>query len=284
MQKIFDGVKYNERHNITKVYTFDHLAGDRTPYTYLIGWSKLNLWYYGKRTAKGCHPNDLFKTYFTSSNVVKKLRQSNGDPDVITIHMIFNSISDCHLQEEMFLNTVNAKDNIKYLNMTNSGVIPKKDHLTGKAKAYMNGAYIGLVSCNYPRWSTGEIHGANKGKKLSNGPATSKARTGKKGHPTSAQTKEKISKKLKGISTKNKGFVTVKSLITGDTFNVSKEIFHLYNEKLFVSVAVGSKRKCGLVNVFDIIQSKFVRITSEEYNVNKSRYFTSRAAHKRGLV
>lgn len=39
-----------------------------TPYTYLIGWSKHNIWYYGKRTAKNCHPNDFWVTYFTSSN------------------------------------------------------------------------------------------------------------------------------------------------------------------------------------------------------------------------
>jgi len=37
------------------------------PYTYLIGWSNLNTWYYGRRTSKNCHPSDLWQKYFTSS-------------------------------------------------------------------------------------------------------------------------------------------------------------------------------------------------------------------------
>ena len=45
-----------------------YTAGDRTPYTYLIGWSKLDKWYYGCRYGINCHPDDFWKTYFTSSN------------------------------------------------------------------------------------------------------------------------------------------------------------------------------------------------------------------------
>jgi hypothetical protein len=48
-----------------------HTCEDRTPYTYLIGWSHLNKWYYGRRTAKGCHPSELWVKYFTSSKSVK---------------------------------------------------------------------------------------------------------------------------------------------------------------------------------------------------------------------
>jgi hypothetical protein len=33
-----------------------YTAIDRTPYTYFIRWNDLNLNYYGRRTAKGCHP------------------------------------------------------------------------------------------------------------------------------------------------------------------------------------------------------------------------------------
>lgn len=31
-----------------------------TPYTYLIGWSKQNKFYYGRRTAKNCHPKEFW--------------------------------------------------------------------------------------------------------------------------------------------------------------------------------------------------------------------------------
>lgn len=59
------------------------------PFTYLIGWSKHNLWYYGCRFAKGCKPDDLWTKYFTSSigkddiKGVREYRQELGEPDVI---------------------------------------------------------------------------------------------------------------------------------------------------------------------------------------------------------
>ena len=54
-----------------------------TPYTYLLGWSEHNTWYYGVRYAKGCHPSDIWKKYFTSSKHVKNFVKMHGDPDVI---------------------------------------------------------------------------------------------------------------------------------------------------------------------------------------------------------
>jgi len=59
------------------------------PYTYLIGWKTQNKWYYGVRFAKGCHPNDLWNLYKTSSKHVKKMIEENGNPDIIQIRKIF---------------------------------------------------------------------------------------------------------------------------------------------------------------------------------------------------
>lgn len=61
-----------------------------TPYTYLVGWSKHNLWYYGSRFGKDCDPTDLWVKYFTSSKKVKELRKTIGEPDIIQIRQIFN--------------------------------------------------------------------------------------------------------------------------------------------------------------------------------------------------
>lgn len=61
------------------------------PYTYLVGWSKLNKWYYGSRFANGCHPTDFWKKYFTSSNYVKKFRKEHGEPDIIEIRRTFKT-------------------------------------------------------------------------------------------------------------------------------------------------------------------------------------------------
>jgi len=68
---------------------FPQTMEDRTPYTYLIGWSNCNQWYYGVRYGKNCHPSDLWKTYFTSSKDVKKMIDEVGNPDIIQIRNVF---------------------------------------------------------------------------------------------------------------------------------------------------------------------------------------------------
>jgi len=73
-----------------------------TPYTYLIGWTELNKWYYGVRYAKsysclyetGCHPDDFWETYFTSSNEVKVLVKKHGDPNIRQIRKRFTTSKD----------------------------------------------------------------------------------------------------------------------------------------------------------------------------------------------
>jgi len=73
------------------------------PYTYLIGWSKCNKWYYGVRYSKHCHPVDLWVKYFTSSKAVKNLRLTNGDPDVIEIRRTFTNTKDAKRWEDKVL-------------------------------------------------------------------------------------------------------------------------------------------------------------------------------------
>ena len=63
-----------------------------TPYTYLIGWSHLNKWYYGvetKNVKQIAHPSNLWKTYFTSSKIVSQMRNDHGEPDVVEIRQTF---------------------------------------------------------------------------------------------------------------------------------------------------------------------------------------------------
>lgn len=129
-----------------------------TPYTYLIGWSKLNKWYYGARYAQGCNPIDLWKKYFTHSNAVKDLRNKIGEPDIVEVRKTFSNQIDCieweskvlrrikAAQKDYFLNGHNAKGFISYktkehkkkISISNSK--PK----TGKAlEASRNNAKIG---------------------------------------------------------------------------------------------------------------------------------------------
>lgn len=87
-------------------------------YTYLIGWSKLNRWYYGVRYAKDAHPNELWTRYFTSSRVVEHFAKINGDPDVIEIRKTFDSPVKARLWESKVLTRMNVSSDSRFLNVT----------------------------------------------------------------------------------------------------------------------------------------------------------------------
>ena len=89
---------------------------DRTPYTYLIGWTSINKWYYGRRTAKNCHPNEFWIKYFTSSFSVKEYILKYGNPDVIEIRKIFDSIEDCKRWESRVLSHYKVETNDMWIN------------------------------------------------------------------------------------------------------------------------------------------------------------------------
>jgi len=63
----------------------------RNCYTYRIGWSKLNINYYGSRYAKGCDPSDFWVTYYTSSTLVKRMTSQHGEPDIKEIRRVFGN-------------------------------------------------------------------------------------------------------------------------------------------------------------------------------------------------
>lgn len=92
------------------------------PYTYLIGWTKLNKWYYGVRWSKLSNPSELWTQYKTSSRYVKEFYAINGEPDVIEIRKIFNDPYRARLYEEKVLKKLNKLDpfgpNSKWLNRT----------------------------------------------------------------------------------------------------------------------------------------------------------------------
>lgn len=90
------------------------------PYTYLIGWSSINKWYYGVRFCKNCHPSDLWVKYFTSSKLVKKLRESIGEPDVVQVRKTFNNSNSARIWENKVLKKLNVIHEDKWLNQTDN--------------------------------------------------------------------------------------------------------------------------------------------------------------------
>ena len=100
-----------------------------TPYTYLIGWSHLNKFYYGVRYAKGCHPTEFWVKYHTSSKVVKEYRSKYGEPDIIEIRREFDDTDKARLWESSVLKRMSAKDDVRFLNQTdNISIKLNKEH------------------------------------------------------------------------------------------------------------------------------------------------------------
>lgn len=94
-----------------------------TPYTYLIGWSQHNKWYYGVRFVDGCDPSDLWESYFTSSKYVKQFREDNGEPDIIQIRKTFSDKESARLYESNVLKRLHVVNNDKWLNRTDNKAI-----------------------------------------------------------------------------------------------------------------------------------------------------------------
>lgn len=90
------------------------------PYTYLIGWSKQNKYYYGVRFAKNCSPNELWVSYFTSSKYVGEYRKIFGEPDIISIRKVFNNVNKARLWESKVLKRINVVENVNWLNRSDN--------------------------------------------------------------------------------------------------------------------------------------------------------------------
>ena len=90
------------------------------PYTYLIGWPEHNLWYYGVRYANKCHPDDLWVTYFTSSNKVKNTIIEFGNPTIRQIRKTFVDHMVARLWENRVLKRMKVVSSDKWLNKHDS--------------------------------------------------------------------------------------------------------------------------------------------------------------------
>lgn len=93
-----------------------------TPYTYLIGWTEHNLWYYGCRYRNQLPPeDDLWNRYFTSSKTVKRLRKEIGEPDHIEVRHRFQSKEACVEWEDKVIKRLGAVKSTKWLNRGRGG-------------------------------------------------------------------------------------------------------------------------------------------------------------------
>ena len=111
------------------------------PYTYLIGWSKYNKWYYGVRFSKNCHPNDLWKKYFTSSEYVKDFRKTYGEPDIIEVRKIFDTNEKARNWEAKVIQRMNIVESENWLNRSNNSCkLYNKGYISEKHKKIISEA------------------------------------------------------------------------------------------------------------------------------------------------
>lgn len=102
------------------------------PFTYLIGWSHQDLWYYGVKYAKGCKPSDLWTTYFTSSKYVNECRGLYGEPDIIEIRRVFNTPKAAVLWEDAVIRRGKLFERSNFLNKAYTGGIHYDENVRKK--------------------------------------------------------------------------------------------------------------------------------------------------------
>jgi len=112
------------------------------PFVYLIGWKNLDTWYCGVRYKHGCHPSDLWKTYFTSSKHVKNFRKLHGEPDHIEILKEFDNFQDAYNYEQEKLKEFDVLNKNNWLNKR-VGYKFKYGPLTDEIKRKISNSNIG---------------------------------------------------------------------------------------------------------------------------------------------
>jgi len=168
------------------------------PYTYLIGWTEQNKFYYGVRYSRNCDPSDLMTTYFTSSTKVSEMIASFGLPDLVQIRKTFVNTKSARLWEHKVLRRMKAVQEDKWLNRTdNKSIEPQigeKNHMFGKFDALSH-----RYGKTLPEKSK-KIIGKKSKMKKGNMPAgfSEKMRSIVTGRKHKNSTKEKIRDRLSG--------------------------------------------------------------------------------------
>lgn len=99
------------------------LTNEYVPFTYLIGWSNFNRYYYGVRYKAKCHPTQLWKTYFTSSKTVHTFRKLYGEPDIVSVRKTFTNKTAAQRWETGVLRKLKVIKDPRWLNQAINGHI-----------------------------------------------------------------------------------------------------------------------------------------------------------------
>lgn len=209
------------------------------PYTYLIGWSQYNKWYYGVQYKKNCNPIDLWVSYFTSSKYVKEFREQYGNPDIIEVRKTFNTREKAILWEQKVLLRMNVRKRDDFLNVTDNKIFAVIHHSEETKRKWS------IKRKGVPSW--------NKGIK-----------TG----PQSEETKKLKSLKFKGIPHPNAiGRVVwnkgIKTGVVPSKENLRKRSENNMKPMIFDGILYSSRKECS--------EKTGITKSMLNYNMNKGR-------------
>lgn len=102
------------------------------PFTYLLLFKPTGQVYYGAKYSSikdQAHPDKLWRSYFSSSGVVKALMKEHGpDSFLFEVRQVFNTAQEAKDWETRVLKRFNAKKDPRFLNRTNGD---KKSFIVG---------------------------------------------------------------------------------------------------------------------------------------------------------
>jgi hypothetical protein len=178
-------------------------------YTYLIGWRKINKWYYGVKYSKDANPETFWKKYFTSSTIVSEIRKEYGEPDIVQIRKTFSNSQKARKWEHKVLKRMKVVIGEKWLNKTDNICFdPKLMSEIGKTKrGELNNFYGKKHSIEYKENMSKKqklIMTEEKKKRISEA-IKRKHANGEYKHIYSEETSKKISQSNKGQIPWNKG-------------------------------------------------------------------------------
>ena len=130
-------------------------------YTYLIGWTEHNIWYYGSKYSKNADPELFWKKYWTSSEHVTEFRKLQGEPDVIQIRRTFDCPKKTVVWEGKVHKRMGCRLSPRWLNAANAN---EKWSTAGMVAVKDKSNSISLVSVDDPRYVSGELIASNKGR------------------------------------------------------------------------------------------------------------------------
>jgi hypothetical protein len=148
---------------------YEGVTMDNIYYTYLIGWSEHNKFYYGVRYSKHADINELWKKYKTSSKYVKAFTEEHGDPDIIQVRKVFDVKEKAIGWESKVLRRMKVTESDNFLNRWDNNTVPL--NLEGPfpfESAYIQTKVDVTLSKKYGGRGSSSPHIAEKVKKTNN--------------------------------------------------------------------------------------------------------------------